>query len=171
MHIIPSLLALTALVAGPVLAAEDGNKPVGEHPKHEQGKGGPADRMKKFDTNGDGTLDDTEKAAARTAFADNLKKEHPEAFKKADTNGDGTLSEDEMKAAREKMRERQEEMKKKADTNGDGKLDEEERKAFRKKMKDEGDFGGKPERKEGKEGKEGKPERDGGKREHGKKHD
>lgn len=157
MRILPSLLILAA-AASPVLWAEDGGKPAGEHPKHEQGKGdhGPGERQKKFDTNGDGKLDDAEKAAARAAFGEKLKKEHPEAFAKIDTNGDGVLSEEEAKAGREKMKEMRDKMKAQADANGDGKVDDAEREAFKEKMKKE-------------RGGEGKGDKEGKKKEHGKK--
>lgn len=129
MRTLPTLLALATLVAGPVLMAAEGE----DRPKRHDGERGHGAELKKFDTNGDGKLDDAEKAAMRAAVGDRLKKNHPELFTKLDTNGDGALSEDEMKAGREKMRELHDK-KEKADTNGDGKVDDAERAAKRAEM-------------------------------------
>jgi Ca2+-binding EF-hand superfamily protein len=74
-----------------------------------------------FDANGDGTLDDTEKAALKK-FMDDRK---ADMLKKYDTDGDGKLSRDEWKAARKAHHD---DMVKKYDTDGDGKLSRDERK-------------------------------------------
>jgi hypothetical protein len=92
---ITATVALLAALAAPAVAGDQ------QQPKHD-GKHR-QELLDKFDTNHDGKLDDTEKAAARTAFAARIKEKHPELFAKIDTNGDGTLSEDEMKAAKEKL--------------------------------------------------------------------
>ena len=52
--------------------------------------------IKKFDTDGDGKLNDTERAAASAQWKQN----HPDLFAKIDRNGDGNLSIEERKAAR-----------------------------------------------------------------------
>ena len=86
-----------------------------------------AHMLHKADTDGDGKLSETERAAAKAKFQENRK-----AFvAKHDTDGDGTLDEAERAAAREQIAARWKEAKDKFDTNGDGKLDEAERKAAR----------------------------------------
>jgi Ca2+-binding EF-hand superfamily protein len=50
------------------------------------------DKKEKLDTNGDGKIDDAERAAKRAEMAEKLKAKHPELFAKLDTNGDGALS-------------------------------------------------------------------------------
>lgn len=85
---------------GPMRGGPDGPPPPGADgaapPPPPPGQ--PGDRagfragmLKKFDTNGDGKLDDTERAAARAEFE-----------KKLDTNGDGKVDDAERAAARAK---------------------------------------------------------------------
>lgn len=124
----------------------------------------PAEWLKKFDQNGDGKLDEAERAAARKEFA----KKHPrfaqrmksgkrgpggEEFRrgymlgKFDLNGDGKLDETERAAARaageKRMRanlEKQLQRLKAIDTDGDGKISDTEwaaAKAQREKMRAE----------------------------------
>lgn len=57
---------------------------------------GRAEMLAKFDTNKDGKLDETERAAMRDERA-------AKTFKKLDTNGDGQISLEEFKAGRSKM--------------------------------------------------------------------
>ncbi|HYF52105.1 MAG TPA: EF-hand domain-containing protein [Planctomycetota bacterium] len=59
--------------------------------------------FKRFDKNGDGNLDDDEKAAAKEAMKDHWRANHEEMLKRFDTDGDGKLSPEEKEAAREKM--------------------------------------------------------------------
>ncbi|MEP7049323.1 MAG: hypothetical protein ABJB12_03180 [Pseudomonadota bacterium] len=96
--------------AAPAVAAD------GEH--HMRGHRGPPDPaqiVKRFDKNADGTLQVSELP------------EHMQKFMaKADTNNDGVLSVDELKAGEEKMRA---EHLAKVDTDHDGKVSPEERKA------------------------------------------
>lgn len=94
------VLATSAVLVGGVagFAAADtvgGTKPKDQSAQrsemHEARK---ARMLEKFDTNKDGTLDDTERAAAKEARA-------TEMFQKLDTNKDGKLSFDEFKAGRD----------------------------------------------------------------------
>ena len=62
-----------------------------------------AEMIKKYDKNGDGQLDETEKAALR---ADNQKKREEERLKKYDKNGDGKLDEAEKEAMKEDLKKR-----------------------------------------------------------------
>ena len=91
-----SLLALTMFGFGTLaLRAEDTTAPSTDTAKH---KGEFRKKiLEKFDTNHDGKLDDTEKAAAKAA----MQKHHQEMLAKYDTNGDGKLDPSERKAVRE----------------------------------------------------------------------
>jgi hypothetical protein len=78
-----------------------------------QAKGGPRDPafqrgylMGKFDANGDGKLDETERAAAKAAMEQRMRagaERQLERLKTVDTDGDGKISDAEWAAAREKM--------------------------------------------------------------------
>lgn len=109
--------------------------------------------MKQFDKDGDGRLNEEERAAAKEALKDKsadlaeLKKNHAkDVIKKFDKDGDGMLNEseltvflDEQRALFEKQRQNMrprrnfkptKEMLEKFDKDGDGKLSESERKAM-----------------------------------------
>ena len=87
-----SLLVLTTLTLGTLtLRAEDTTTT--EH----RGEGFRKKLLEKFDTNHDGKLDETEKAAAKAA----MQAHHQKMLEKFDTNKDGKLEPDERKAARE----------------------------------------------------------------------
>jgi len=80
--------------------------------------------IEKYDTNGDGVLDEDEKAK----LLERRKQFRQQILKKYDTDGDGKLNEEEKKNAKEGFRKRMRQtLLKKYDTNGDGKLDEAER--------------------------------------------
>ena len=82
------------------------------------GRGG-GRMMEKFDANGDGQLDEAERAAMRAA----REARHAEMMKKLDTNGDGAVDDAERQAARAA---RAEARFARLDTNGDGALSLEE---------------------------------------------
>lgn len=76
--------------------------------------------LAKYDTNGDGKLDPSEREAMKSDKKANMKN-------KLDTDGDGVVSEEEKEAGREAMKERRfEEM----DTNGDGTISKAEWMAY-----------------------------------------
>ena len=112
-----------------------------ERPEREGGKkGGPPEgrpsreeMIKKFDKDGDGKLNDDEKAELRKAMASKGgpggRRLPPHLLKKFDKDGDGKLSEDERAELRKGMEARRKEFMAKFDKDGDGKLNEEERKA------------------------------------------
>lgn len=116
-----TIAILSCATAG--FACECGSKP---RPDREQ-------IVKRFDQDGDGKLDDAERAAAKAAFeakkgefqekrADRVaqfKEKRPELFAKVDTNGDGSIDESEREAMKTKILEKRPQ----ADKNGDGKLD------------------------------------------------
>lgn len=158
-HILPTLLLATGLLFGsPVLRAE-GDKPAGPKPESNQPAGGDGssdskrqhmeEMRKKFDTNGDGKLDDTEKAAMREAMKNDpqFQKRREEMIKKFDTNGDGQLDDTEKAAMEAAMKakfgegkggakggELKDKMLARFDKNGDGQLDEAEKAEAKKEM-------------------------------------
>jgi uncharacterized protein YqeY len=121
--------------------APAGEKPAGK-PEHKEGGFMREEILKKFDKDGDGKLNDEEKAAAKVE----MEKKRGEMLKEFDKDGDGKLSDDERKAMREAM------ILKKFDKDGDGKLNDEEKaaaEAAHKEMEGKGKGKGKG---------EGKPE-------------
>ncbi len=119
-----NLLTLAALIGtcSFASAADKPKRPDGPGPGHEFTP--PPEVLKKFDTNGDGKLDDTERMAMREAMK-------AEMLKKYDKDGDGKLSEDERKAMQAEMAARHKELLDKYDANKNGKLDPEEIQAAR----------------------------------------
>jgi Ca2+-binding EF-hand superfamily protein len=83
--------------------------------------GGPgkADMIKKYDANGDGKLDDAERAQLRADMKQKHEAKKAEMLAKFDLNKDGKLDEAERAAMKN---ERAEDAFKKADANGDGQL-------------------------------------------------
>ena len=82
-----------------------------------------AEAIKAFDKDGDGKLNDEERAAMR----EQMRKNREKMF---DTNGDGKLDDTEKAAMQENRKARVKEF----DKDGDGKLSDEERKAMRESL-------------------------------------
>lgn len=89
-------------------------------------QGGHGQMVQKFDANGDGKLDDAERAQLKQAFAEKHAARKAAMLAKFDTNRDGTLDASEKLAMRDaKLTERFG----KLDANGDGKISLDEFKA------------------------------------------
>ncbi|MGB0328521.1 MAG: EF-hand domain-containing protein [Akkermansiaceae bacterium] len=99
----------------------------------------PEEILKRFDADGDGKLNEKERAAAMEARKAEMQARKAEMLKRFDADGDGELSKEERKAA---MEARKAEILERYDTDGDGKLNEKEREAARKDMPRRGRPGG-----------------------------
>jgi hypothetical protein len=100
MRILATLIALACAAVPAALSAADQD----DHSRREQVR---EKLLAKYDTNHDGKLDASERAAMKADLAkrreerqERLKKNHPELFAKIDTNGDGKLEPDEIRAWR-----------------------------------------------------------------------
>ena len=123
-YAITTTLALA--LAGSIAAAPEG----GDGPKPErERRGPPPEILEKFDTNGDGKLDETERKAAMQARREQAGQRREKMLEKFDTNGDGKLDESEREAMKKEMEAKRKEILDKYDTDGDGKLSPEERQA------------------------------------------
>ena len=113
-----AMLIATPLVAGAATYAIAGDA----GPDHQP----PAELVQKFDKNGDGKLDDAERAQMKTAFEAKRAEHKKEALASYDLNKDGKLDAAERTAMRDdKLAERFQAM----DKNADGKLTLDEFKA------------------------------------------
>ena len=103
----------------------------------EEGKGPrqphklPPEVIAKFDKDGDGKLNDDEKAEAKAARGEREAARKKEMLEKFDADKDGKLNDDEKAAMREEVKKK---ILEKFDKDGDGKLNEEERAELRKTM-------------------------------------
>ncbi|MBT4664917.1 MAG: hypothetical protein HOB63_00190 [Opitutae bacterium] len=147
------IISLTLAFGLGGLWAED--KPAKKERKPAPQRGAPPNReaiLKKFDKDGDGKLNEEERAEARKSFGGGRPPRPPaELIKKFDKDGDGKLNEEERAALREEGQKRRKEIIAKFDKDGDGKLNEEERKAAGAEMRKS--RGGRPGGDAGKPGK------------------
>ena len=127
-------------------------KPEKVRKKTGPGEGRPSreEVMKKFDKDGDGKLNEEEKAELRKQMAERGagRKVPPFIMEKFDKDGDGKLCDDERAEARKAMEARRAEMIEKFDKDGDGKLNQEERKAAMASRTQSGGAGKKGEKRE-----------------------
>lgn len=92
----------------------------------------PPEVIEKFDTDGDGKLNEEERMAARAAHKGMSETRKKEILEKFDKDGDGELNEEERKAAKAA---RKQMMLEKFDKDGDGELSDEEKAAMQEEMK------------------------------------
>ncbi|HAV64414.1 MAG TPA: hypothetical protein DCY13_18855 [Verrucomicrobiales bacterium] len=85
--------------------------------------------IKKFDTDGDGRLNRTEKRRADAAIEESERREKEAWIEKLDKDGDGKVSESEKASAAKEAAERRQEWIRKHDKDGDGKISEAEKEA------------------------------------------
>lgn len=95
---------------------------------HGPGEGGKAAILQKYDTNGDGKLDDQERAALRADMKAKWEAKRAEVLAKYDTNKDGKLDPAERKVM---VDDRATEQFQKMDANKDGVVSLDEFKAFK----------------------------------------
>ncbi|MEK7414240.1 MAG: hypothetical protein AAB263_13075 [Planctomycetota bacterium] len=127
------LLAATACLT--LTAAEGGQR--GEHKSGDRHCGQMRQRLiERFDTDKNGKLSDTEKAAAKSACQEH----RAERKAKFDTDKDGKWSDGERDAARDalaaKLQEKHPKLFAKVDANSDGQLSKDEVKAAREERRD-----------------------------------
>ena len=125
MKALHNIIAVAALLSVTSIANAQAPEGGEKKPEHRQI---PPEVLAKFDKDGDGKLNDEERAVAKAAGEAKMEERKKEMLAKFDKDGDGKLNEEERKAAEE---ERKKEMLAKFDKDGDGKLSEEERKAAR----------------------------------------
>ncbi|MBK1833371.1 EF-hand domain-containing protein [Roseibacillus ishigakijimensis] len=139
------LIASLALIPFALQAQEETEKerrgPRGDRAPREL----PAEVIAKFDTDGDGKLNEEERKAAREARRAEFEKRRAEMLEKFDTDKDGKLSQEERKAA----------MLARFDKDGDGELSDAEKEEARKAAPPRG-------RGEGREGRAPRGEGKGG---------
>jgi len=104
--------------------AEEGKGP---RPPHKL----PPEVIAKFDKDGDGKLNDDEKAEAKAARGEREATRKKEMLEKFDADKDGKLNDDEKAAMREEVKKK---MLEKFDKDGDGELNEDEKAEMLKTM-------------------------------------
>lgn len=92
----------------------------------------PPEILEKFDKDGDGKLNEEERAAAKAAREEMMEARKKEMLEKFDKDGDGKLNEEERAAAQEA---RKQMMLEKFDKDGDGELNDDEKAAMKEAMK------------------------------------
>ena len=99
-------------------------------------------RAAEYDTDGDGTLSDTEKEAMQTAIKAEMEAKKAEMLDKYDSDGDGTLSETEKDTMHEARRaEMEAKLLEKFDADGDGTLSDTEKAAMESARPQKGERG------------------------------
>jgi Ca2+-binding EF-hand superfamily protein len=144
------VLALSGSVAMAQTESETNAPPKRKGPKPDpemQGtRPGREEVLKRFDADGDGTLNEAERQAMDAAMLKHRgrpggpqgnRPSREEIMKRFDTDGDGELSESEREAMRAERERIREENSKRFDADGDGQLSKEERKTMHETLRDE----------------------------------
>ena len=133
---IPAISAALAMIM--TASAEDSDKK--GKCLEGKGKGSPPQRIfEKFDTDGDGKLNDSEKSELKKAMTQRRDQNQAKMLKRFDSDNDGALSPEEKKAAMPTIKKERKEIHEAAlkqfDKDGDGKLSSEEREGAREWIK------------------------------------
>ncbi len=146
------IIVATVIGLAGVASAEERKRPVRpdnrvENPEGKERPDGPRhpDRplpreiIEKFDKDGDGKLNEDERAAAKEAMKGREEEFKKKMLEKFDKDGNGELSEEEKEEMKKAM---WKERAKQFDKDGDGELNEEEKEAMKKAMKEHENRGG-----------------------------
>jgi hypothetical protein len=131
--LIPACVAATLFLAPLLSAAEPTPSAEGSSDPKPQRH---AQWVKQWDKNGDGKLDDSERAAAKQAMGDRKHmggKGRERMLQRFDKDGDGVLNETERAAAAEDLSSRPRVLKR-FDADGDGKLNDQEKAAAKQAL-------------------------------------
>lgn len=120
------LITLGVLIGTCSFAAAQDAKPP-QRPQRQM----PPEMLKKFDTDGDGKLSESEMTAMQAEMKAMREKREAELIAKYDKDGDGKLSPEERQAVRADMEAKRKALIEKYDANKNGKLDPEEVKTAR----------------------------------------
>lgn len=134
-------------LGGSTAMAQDGGD-TNTPPRMRAPRPGPEEMLKRFDTDGDGTLNDAERQAMHEAMRKRNQEmgrpgprghrpDREELMKRFDTDGDGVLSEAEREAMRAERQRMREELLKRFDADGDGTLSDAERETMRNTLRAE----------------------------------
>lgn len=124
-----SLSSVTLLIAALLMSSAP--VPAQDQAPGQAGNQGERQRLlQRFDTNGDGQLDETERQAAQQA--------RQKMITKFDANGDGQLDDGERQVARQARQQRRQRMLQHFDTDGDGQLNDAERQQARQMRQQRG---------------------------------
>ena len=133
---IPAISAALAMIM--TASAEDGDKK-GNRLEGQGKRALPQRILEKFDTDGDGKLNESEKSELKKAMTQRRDENQAKMLKRFDSDKDGTLSPEEKKAAAPTIKKERKEIHQAAlkqfDKDGDGKLSPEEREGAREWVK------------------------------------
>ncbi len=133
------LTGIAAAIAFSMTANAEGDAK-GKRGKGKHRGGPPKELLKKFDKDGDGKLNDAERADLKAAMEKRRGAADAKMLERFDTDKDGKMSDEERKAARAAMAKERKEihtaMLAKFDKDGDGKLSKDERKGVKEWRKE-----------------------------------
>ncbi len=133
---IPAISAALAMIM--TASAEDGDKK-GNRLEGQGKRALPQRILEKFDTDGDGKLNESEKSEVKKAMTQRRDENQAKMLSRFDSDKDGTLSPEEKKSAAPTIKKERKEIHQAAlkqfDKDGDGKLSPEEREGAREWVK------------------------------------